>query len=89
MVAADAAGGEDDRLGGELEVAGLLAVALAAPRTTVLGASTLPRDAGGGSAGDDELVDAVAESELDQAAVGRRAHAAHERLEHARGRFPR
>ena len=62
---------------------------LGSPRRTGLGSSTSPRTPRHRAAGQHELVDLVAEAQLDQPARGRLAHAPHERLEHARARCPR
>ena len=59
------------------------------PRRTPLGSSSSPRTPVTAPPLERERVDLVAEAQLDEAALLRRAHPAHERLEHARGRCPR
>ncbi len=61
----------------------------ASPRLTALGASTVPATPVTAPSVGDELVDAVAEAQLDQPARGGLAHAALERRHDARGRCPR
>ena len=75
------------RLRVERELAGDVARARRAP----YGAARLehrPAHAGHRAAGDHQLVDLVAEAQLDQPARGRLAHAALERLDHARPGAP-
>ena len=62
---------------------------LGAPRTRAARLEHRPAHAGHRAAGDHQLVDLVAEAQLDQPARGRLAHAALERLDHARPGAPR
>ena len=87
VVAPDAAGGEHHGLGGQVELPHLGAVALLASFDRV-GLQDLAPHPGRRAAADGQLVDAVAEAQLDQAPGHGLAHAALERLDHAGPRAP-
>jgi hypothetical protein len=87
VVAADAAGGDDDGLRRDLELAGRVAGA-GLTAGDVAGLEDGAADAGDRAAADDQLVDAVAEQQLQHAPVGRGAHPAGEGLDEARPGAP-
>jgi hypothetical protein len=88
VVGADATGGEDDGLGGQLEVAHDVAVRGGTARA-VVGREEGTADAGHRAAGDHELVDAVPVVEADEPAGGGLQRAADERIDDARAGAPR
>ena len=88
VVAADAAGGDDHGLRVELELADRVARARLPARARALGASTSPRTPSTAPPRDRQLVDLVAEAQLDEPARDRLAHAALERLDDARAGAP-
>ena len=87
VVAADPAGGDDHRLGRERELARRLARRRLAALDG-LGSSSAPATPRDRAVGGDELVDAVAEAQLDEPARDGLAHAALERRHDAGARAP-
>ena len=88
VVAADAARGDDHRPAPRARSRRPPCASSARRGARALGSSTLAAHAVDRAAGDDQLVDAVAEAQLDEAARLRLAHAALERLDHARPGAP-
>ncbi len=84
VVAADAAGGDDDGLRAAARTRRPRRGCSTARARTRSGASTAPRTPSTAPPLDGQRVDAVAEAQLDEPARGGRAHAALERLDDAR-----
>ena len=87
VIAADAARGHDDRLRAQRERS-REAPRARLPALRIVGFEQVALHAIDGAAGPGQRRDAVAEAQRDEPALRGRAHAAHERLEHARPGAP-